>query len=234
MQPFAGRAGPAYRTLNDPAHPPQQIDYDDGLYLPVSFLAEAGNPVIAASGYFRIVEILLTPLCRKRGWSLDRTTKKCVRIVLDDHAHIDLPRYAIPDQEFHQLVEDAAWPKRPTVISRPTLRFWMTTFTSVCHQTKCGFRFERAVGLSLILDCSKTGSRACSANTNCRLGALASRTHYQDATIGSLASCRDNRSDFPIFDDIRPALLKSIRYSACCAGQTEKFAEERSAARFKP
>jgi hypothetical protein len=107
-----GSASPAYRTLNDPAHPPQQIDYDDGVYLPVSFLAETGNPVIAAAGFYLLVETLLEPLCRKRKWSIDRTTRKCVRIVLDDHAHIDLPLYAIPDQEFMQLAEDAALAKK--------------------------------------------------------------------------------------------------------------------------
>lgn len=41
-----GSASPAYRTLNDPAHTSQQIDYDDDVYLPVSFLAETGNPVV--------------------------------------------------------------------------------------------------------------------------------------------------------------------------------------------
>ncbi|WP_316159625.1 CBASS cGAMP synthase [Bradyrhizobium sp. SZCCHNRI3042] len=107
-----GSASQAYRTLNDPAHPPQQIDYDDGVYLPVSFLAETGNPVIAASGYYQLVEKLLQPLVDKRGWSIDTTTKKCVRIVLDDHAHIDLPLYAMPDQEFTQLAEDVALAKR--------------------------------------------------------------------------------------------------------------------------
>ena len=106
-----GSASPAYRTLNDPAHTSQQIDYDDGVYLPVSFLAETGNPVIVATGYYRLVETLLTQLCEKRGWSLDGKTKKCVRIVLDDHAHIDLPLYAIPDQEFTRLAEDAALAK---------------------------------------------------------------------------------------------------------------------------
>jgi hypothetical protein len=106
-----GSASRAYRTLNDPAHPQQQIDYDDGIYLPVSFLADTGNPVIAAAGFYRLVETLLVPLCLKRGWSLDQTTKKCVRIVLDDYAHIDLPLYAIPDQEFTRLAEDAALAK---------------------------------------------------------------------------------------------------------------------------
>lgn len=108
-----GSACPAYRTLNNPAHsPPQQIDYDDGIYLPVSFLAETGNPVIAASGYFHLVETMLAPLCRDRGWTIDNTTKKCVRITLDDNAHIDLPLYAIPDQQFTRLVEDAALAKK--------------------------------------------------------------------------------------------------------------------------
>lgn len=103
-----GSACPAYRTLNDPAHEEQQIDYDDGVYLPVSFLAETGNPVIAAAGYYLLVEAIVTPLCQKMGWTLDRTTKKCVRIVIDEKAHVDLPLYAIPDEEFILLAEDIA------------------------------------------------------------------------------------------------------------------------------
>jgi hypothetical protein len=101
-----GSASPAYRTLNNPAHvPPQQIDYDDGVYLPVSFLAETKNPVLASAGYFHVVETALEPLCSERGWQLDKSKPSCVRIILDDQIHIDLPLYAIPDQEFEQLIE---------------------------------------------------------------------------------------------------------------------------------
>ena len=33
----------AYRTLNEPAHtPPQEIDLDDGIFVPVSFLNDTG------------------------------------------------------------------------------------------------------------------------------------------------------------------------------------------------
>ncbi len=41
MRPrFRMQGSATYFTLNDPAHrPPQQIDYDDGLYLPTSFVS---------------------------------------------------------------------------------------------------------------------------------------------------------------------------------------------------
>ncbi len=94
-----------YHTLNDPAQqPPQRIDYDDGVYLPISFLADTGNPVLASAGYFRLVETVLAPLCDRKGWKLCTDKSSCVRVILDDRAHIDLPLYAIPDQEFESVL----------------------------------------------------------------------------------------------------------------------------------
>lgn len=98
----------AYRTLNEPAHkPPQEIDLDDGVFVPVSFLNDNGrsHPALISSGYFRAVEALLTPVCRERGWTLVTDKPSCVRVELDDGAHIDFALYAIPDEEFEELVE---------------------------------------------------------------------------------------------------------------------------------
>jgi hypothetical protein len=105
---FRMQGSASYHTLNTPPrHPPQRIDYDDGMYLPVSFLAETGSPVVASAGYFRLVEALLAPLCEQKGWQL-RQKLSCVRIQLSTKAHIDLPLYAIPDGEFETLVEKSA------------------------------------------------------------------------------------------------------------------------------
>lgn len=100
-----------YRTLNAPVHnPPQEIDVDDGVYLPTSFVTAAGatRPILASRAYFAAVEKILEPLCKERGWILDRSKECCVRIRITDEAHIDLPLYAIPDQEFVRLTEDRA------------------------------------------------------------------------------------------------------------------------------
>lgn len=106
---FRRQGSEVYGTLNAPAHmPPQEIDFDDGLYLPVSFISANGSnePVLAARGYFKIVEETLRPLCEKNGWELIEK-ENCVRVKLDEEAHIDIPLYAIPDEQFVELTEAA-------------------------------------------------------------------------------------------------------------------------------
>lgn len=100
----------AYKTLNAPAHiPPQQIDLDDGVFLPVSFFEKDGKmtPTIASGGYFRLTEELLAPLCEQNGWKLVTDKKSCVRIEFDAQTHMDLALYSIPEKEFVVLVEQA-------------------------------------------------------------------------------------------------------------------------------
>lgn len=101
----------SYDTLNRiNQNPPQKIDLDDGVFLPVSFISKGGtaHPIVASAGYFLAVEKILAPLCSKRGWSLITDKPSCVRIVIDRTAHIDLALYAIPDEEFSVLVEKAS------------------------------------------------------------------------------------------------------------------------------
>ncbi len=108
---FRMQGSGVYHTLNDPAHkPPQEVDYDDGMFLPTSFISGNGlvQPIIAAKGYFRMVESILEPLCKRNGWQLDRSKPTCVRIRINSEAHIDLPLYAIPDEDFVTLVEARA------------------------------------------------------------------------------------------------------------------------------
>lgn len=114
----------AYRTLNDPAHtPPQEIDLDDGVFVPVSFLNDEGrsHPALISSGYFRAVEALLTPVCREEGWTLVIDKPSCVRVELNDGAHIDFALYAIPDAEFEDLVETEALAKAMNAQDRALL-----------------------------------------------------------------------------------------------------------------
>ena len=108
---FRMQGSGVYHTLNDPAYkPPQEVDYDDGLFLPTSFINGGGSvrPLLAAKGYFKMVEAILAPLCAREGWDLVTTKPTCVRVRIDQDAHIDLPLYAIPDEEFVELAEAAA------------------------------------------------------------------------------------------------------------------------------
>ena len=53
---FRMQGSSVYHTLNVPAHmPPQEVDYDDGVFLPTSFVDGGGKvqPLLAAKGYFR-------------------------------------------------------------------------------------------------------------------------------------------------------------------------------------
>lgn len=95
--------------VNPETMPPQEIDIDDGMFLPVSFISETGpaDPSVAADFVFTITEIALAPLCEKRGWELVTTKNSCVRIKLPNHAHLDIAIYAVPDKEFVELMEKA-------------------------------------------------------------------------------------------------------------------------------
>jgi hypothetical protein len=111
---FRGQGSYVYATLNQPTHnPPQEMDFDDGMFLPTSFLSENGgaHPIVASEGYFALVEAALRPLSRDEGWTLNpgRARPSCVRVALNNgRSHIDIALYAIPDDEYHLLVEKAA------------------------------------------------------------------------------------------------------------------------------
>lgn len=100
-----------YHTLNcTTIEPPQEIDLDDGMFLPVSFLGQNGtsHPAVVSHSYFATVERLLAPLCDERGWALVTDKPSCVRVAVYEGAHVDIALYAIPDQDFQVLVEKAA------------------------------------------------------------------------------------------------------------------------------
>lgn len=100
-----------YATINDPAcKPPQEVDLDDGLFLPIGFFVKNGgtSPMVASKGFFELVENILEPLCAKHGWLLDKSKDSCIRIRLIDGAHIDIPLYAVADEAFARLVEKRA------------------------------------------------------------------------------------------------------------------------------
>ncbi len=102
LQPrFRMQGSFSYSTVNEPAHkPPQQVDMDDGVYFPTSILNGVG-PTLAADQLFKQVEFILAPLCAREGWTVTRgKPSSCVRVILDRDAHLDLPLYAIPDEQF--------------------------------------------------------------------------------------------------------------------------------------
>jgi hypothetical protein len=97
----------AYKTINDPAHvPPQQMDLDDGCYLPLTFVKEA-RPSKAASAFFEVVDAALKDLAAEEGWTFVQKPT-CARLVISRDAHVDVPLYAIPDREFLTLEKAAA------------------------------------------------------------------------------------------------------------------------------
>ncbi|WP_174800939.1 CBASS cGAMP synthase [Martelella limonii] len=101
----------SYSTVNDPAKgkaPPLQIDLDDGMFLPTRYINRDGAlaPSVAADGYFRAVEQLVSDVCKKNGWTLKKKTS-CVRVEIDREAHVDIALYAVPEKEFATLVETA-------------------------------------------------------------------------------------------------------------------------------
>lgn len=93
----------AYKTLNAPAQGPQQADIDDGCYLPLSFVTQTRRPSVAATVFFEVVEDALAPLAAARKWNLIVDKPTCVRLEIAPRAHIDVPLYAIPDDEFATL-----------------------------------------------------------------------------------------------------------------------------------
>ncbi|MDP3522514.1 MAG: CBASS cGAMP synthase [Hydrogenophaga sp.] len=96
----------SYDTCVTPSQtPPQEIDWDYGIYLPVTVWEENGPPHKMAKAYFDLVEEILGDLCQKERWSLISGKDTCIRIQISKTAHIDLPLYAAPEDEFKKIVE---------------------------------------------------------------------------------------------------------------------------------
>jgi hypothetical protein len=107
VQPrFFTQGSYAYKTINEPAWtPPQQMDLDDGAYLPMTFV-QGDRPTVAAGAFFTVVDRALQELAKAEGWKFDKKPT-CARLIISKDAHVDVPLYAIPDKEF-LLLEKAA------------------------------------------------------------------------------------------------------------------------------
>lgn len=93
----------SYKTLNAPAKKPQQADLDDGAYLPMTFVKQTKRPSKASQIFFAAAEEALYPLVKERGWVMITDKPTCIRVELSQTAHIDIPLYAIPDEQFLML-----------------------------------------------------------------------------------------------------------------------------------
>lgn len=96
-----------YGTANQPPHkPPQEMDLDDGVFLPTPSIQAAGDtqPVLLVGGLFTVVENALQDLCDDRGWTIQKKST-CVRVKLavGQHSHVDVPIYAVPKGRFDEI-----------------------------------------------------------------------------------------------------------------------------------
>jgi hypothetical protein len=104
---FFTQGSDAYSLMNRRAWmPPQQIDLDDGIYLPMTF-AKGAKPSQAATIFFAIVDEALKKLIECENWKEFIAKDTCARVVIDDCLHVDVPLYAIPDDQFGRLAKAA-------------------------------------------------------------------------------------------------------------------------------
>lgn len=98
-----------YDTLNNPyATPPQEMDIDDGTYLPMAIFED--RPVIGHQLLLLLVDSSLKSLVHENaGWQFE-AKRTCARIKIPaEHTHIDVPMYAIPEAQF--VLKEAALTK---------------------------------------------------------------------------------------------------------------------------
>lgn len=95
-----------YETLNNPAYtPPQQLDLDDGVYFPMQLVT--GSPRAAKNLLFKLVDEILQRLADEKNWVLDRSKNTCSRLAVTERIHIDIPIYAIPEDRYEAIANEA-------------------------------------------------------------------------------------------------------------------------------
>ncbi|MDP8175231.1 CBASS cGAMP synthase [Phocoenobacter skyensis] len=97
----------AYGTCNAPAKLGQEMDVDYGVYLPVRAFDgfDVDTQSEQARTYFEAIESMLEELCKENGWKLDTSKSSCIRLKIQDNAHMDIPLYAVPDSMFDSFQE---------------------------------------------------------------------------------------------------------------------------------
>lgn len=97
---FMTQGSYAYELLNRCAQQDQEIDLDDGVYIPMPFIS--GRPMVSSKGLFTIVEEAIKPLLQQEGWGTKRKNT-CLRVLIGGGAHIDLPLYAVDENDFDRV-----------------------------------------------------------------------------------------------------------------------------------
>lgn len=90
----------AYQLLVRPAKPEQEIDLDDGVYVPMPFVG--GKPAVSSKGLFDLLETAIADVVASNGWKFERKDT-CVRVLIGRGAHVDLPVYAVEAKEFERV-----------------------------------------------------------------------------------------------------------------------------------
>ncbi len=99
---FASQGSFVYRTMNTPCHqPPQQMDLDDGIYLPIDVLKE--GPIVGKDLFFKIVDSTLSNLAKANNWKFIGDKPTCARLIVAANMHVDVPLYAIPREKYDEL-----------------------------------------------------------------------------------------------------------------------------------
>ena len=90
-----------YKTLNKPFHPGQEMDIDDGTYLPMPIFES--KPKIGHQLLTLLVDSALKSLVNENdSWEFEEK-RTCARIrIKSERTHIDVPMYAIPKEQFAQ------------------------------------------------------------------------------------------------------------------------------------
>ncbi|HCV66885.1 MAG TPA: hypothetical protein DGZ94_16655 [Serratia sp.] len=98
-----------YDTLNRPFHPGQEMDIDDGTYMPMTIFES--EPRIGHTLLLLLVDTSLKSLeAENDGWKFEEKNT-CGRIKIPrEKTHIDVPMYAIPKEQFQtkQTAADSA------------------------------------------------------------------------------------------------------------------------------
>lgn len=98
-----------YDTLNRPFHPGQEMDIDDGTYMPMTVFES--EPSIGHTLLLLLVDTSLKSLeAENDGWVFEEKNT-CGRIkIYREKTHIDVPMYAIPKEQFQkkQTAADSA------------------------------------------------------------------------------------------------------------------------------
>lgn len=115
--------------------PPQEMDWDYGIYLPVTVWEDNGPPYRMAKAYFDLVEEILGELCRRERWTLLTGKDTCIRIQIAKWAHIDLPLYAAPEDEFSKIVESVRFAEAARALDSIGLEGWDSPGELMSHQS---------------------------------------------------------------------------------------------------